>query len=133
MQMGIRHAVAALLVALASGSQAADDAGKLSAWDRFKAYAHQEKEAAVTEGRKLIAATDRHLDAMKQQAKDAKKETVAAHKANMAELETKKRAAQAHLDKMAQSTADAWDATKDGFANAYKDLHQAYEKSTAKQ
>lgn len=132
MQKWTRLVACAMFAAMTVGAQAAGDQGtQLTAWERFKAYAHHEKAVAVKEGRKLIAATDSQLEAMKQQAKNAKQETVAAHKANMAELEAKKKATQAELDKMGQSTAVAWEATKEGFANAYKELHQAYDKARA--
>jgi hypothetical protein len=132
MKMWTRHVACALLAVMSVGAQAAGDQGtQLTTWERFKSYAHNEKDVAVKEGQKLIAATDKQLEEMKQQAKDAKKEALAAHKASMAELEAKKKAAQAELDKMGRSTSTAWEATKDGFANAYKDLHQAYGKAKA--
>jgi len=37
--------------------------------------------------------------------------------------------ASARLTEMEKSSASAWDATKNGFADAYKDLHQAYGKA----
>lgn len=131
MKWWIRSVATSLFAVLTVGAQAADSGTQLTAWERFKAYAHHEKDVAVKEGHKLIAATDRHLDEMKRHAKASAKETQAAWKADMDALEAKKKAAQAHLDKMAQSSGEAWDATKHGFANAYKDLHQAYDKAKA--
>lgn len=43
----------------------------------------------------------------------------------------KKAAAQAELDKMGKATSNVWDATKEGFTKAGKDLHAAYEKAEA--
>lgn len=132
MSWWIRSMTTALFAALTVAAQAADSAGtQLTVWERFKAYAHHEKDVAVKEGHKLIAATDRQLDEMKGHAKASAKETKAAWKADMDALEGKKKVAKAHLDKMARSSSGAWDATKDGFANAYKDLHQAYDKARA--
>jgi hypothetical protein len=120
----------AVFVGMSVGAQAAgNQSGELTAWERFKAYAHQEKDVAVREGRKLIDATEKQLAQMKQQTNASAKESKTAWKANVEALEAKKKAAQAELNKMAQSTATAWDATKEGFANAYKDLHEAYDKA----
>jgi hypothetical protein len=47
----------------------------------------------------------------------------------MKELEAKKAQARFELDKMEKSSGDAWDATKTGFSNAYKDLAKAYHKA----
>jgi hypothetical protein len=33
---------------------------------------------------------------------------------------------------MGKASASAWDSAKDGFADAYKDLHQAYDKAVKK-
>jgi hypothetical protein len=68
---------------------------------------------------------------MSQQAKNSTAEAKAEHEKNMRGLQAKKKEAQEQLDKMAKATSDAWDATKEGFSNAYKDLHVAYEKATA--
>jgi hypothetical protein len=127
----------AILTVLAVGAHAAEQGAshQLTAWERFKAYAHHEKGVAVQEGKKLIAATDRRIAEMKKQAHGANQEAKKAIDADVRALEAKKKDAQAHLERMAQSSANAWDATKEGFANAYRDLHQAYDKaaSTARQ
>jgi hypothetical protein len=46
-------------------------------------------------------------------------------------LQQKKKEAQVQLAKMEKSASGAWDATKEGFTNAFRDLHQAYEKAVA--
>ena len=61
-------------------------------WDSIKGYAHTEKEAAIADGKQVLADLDAKIEEMKKQA--------------------------AH-------------ATRDGFANAYQDLHQAFDKATA--
>lgn len=124
-----------LVVAIAGFSICAQAAGTkdtdLTAWERFKAYSHNEKEIAVQEGKKLIAATDRHIAELKKQAKSADKKTRAAYEAEIKTLEAKKKDAKMHLDKMAKASANSWDATKEGFANAYRDLHEGYDKAVA--
>jgi hypothetical protein len=128
-----RRLAAGLVALLGAGAltvRAADDAASASAWDRFMAFTHAQKDTAVDEGRKLIAASDRQMAEMKAQGKASGKEAQAAWKASMAELEAKQRATKAELDKLTGASANAWDATKSGFAGAYRDLHDAYKKAT---
>lgn len=91
----------------------------------------QQKNEAVAEGKKLIAATDRQITELSKQAKISTGEVKAEHEKNMKDLEARKKAAAAQLDKMGKATSNAWDATKEGFTNAGKDLHAAYEKAAA--
>jgi len=126
-----RVAAVALLVTTSLASWAAGEANTPSTWEQFKAYTHQQKNEAVAEGKKLMAASDKKLAEMSQQAKNSTVEAKAEHEKNMRELQAKKKEAQEQLDKMGKATSNAWDATKEGFSNAYKDLHAAYEKAAA--
>jgi hypothetical protein len=126
-----RIAAAALLVATSLSVFAAGEAPTPTAWDKVKTFTHEQKEAAVTEGKKLIAATDKQIAEMSKQAKNSTAETKAAHEKNIQELQAKKKEAQAQLEKMGKATSNAWDATKEGFTKAGKDLHAAYEKAAA--
>lgn len=47
-------------------------------------------------------------------------------------LKKKRAQAAVKLDNLENSSADAWDSTKDGFADAYKDLHDAYKEAVGK-
>lgn len=127
-----RFAVAAIFalagtVALAAG----EGGGEPSNWEKFKAYTHRQKQEAVAEGRKLVAETDAKIDELKAQAKESSAETKAAYRRNMRDLQQKKSEAKARLAKLERASSGAWDATKEGFANAYHDLHQSYEKAVA--
>ncbi len=126
-----RMAAVALLLATSLGSGAADDPQGPGAWEKFKAYTHQQKNEAVAEGKKLMAATDKKIAELSKQAKASTGEVKAEHEKNMAELQAKKKEAQAQLDKLGKATGNAWDATKEGFSNAGKELHTAYEKAVA--
>ena len=126
-----RMAAVALLVTSSLSSWATGPAPTPTAWDKVKTFTHEQKEAAVTEGKKLIAATDKQIAEMSKQAKNSTAETKAAHEKNMQELQAKKKEAQAQLQKLGTATGNAWDATKEGFSNAGKDLHAAYEKAAA--
>jgi hypothetical protein len=126
-----RIAAFALLLTSSITSWAASEAPTPTAWDKVKTFTHEQKEAALTEGKKLIAATDKQIAEMSKQAKHSTAETKAAHEKNMQELQAKKKEAQAQLQKLGTATGSAWDATKEGFSNAGKDLHAAYEKAAA--
>lgn len=110
-----------LLILLVSGavsfaSQAL--ATEPGAWEKFKSFAHHQKTDAVAEGKKILAATDKQIAAMKKDVKHTNAQTKAAHDKNMAELATKKKAAQAELARLEKSASNTWDATKEGVSNA---------------
>lgn len=106
-------------------------ANEPGAWEKIKSFAHTSKNEAVAEGKKMIAATDKKIAEIKKDTSKATGEAKTAHEANMKELQAKRKEAQAHLEKMEKSAANTWDATKDGFSKAYKDLHESYEKAKA--
>jgi len=126
-----RFAAVALLLATSLGSWAAGEAAAPGPWEKFKTFTHQQKNEAVAEGKKLIAATDKKMAEMSKQAKGATGDVKVAHEKNMKELKAKKKEAEVQLGKMGKSASGAWDATKEGFSNAYKDLHESYEKAAA--
>jgi len=117
---------AAALSALTLTAIAADDA---STWDKVKGFTHQQKEQAVAEAKKLIAATDKQIGELSAQAKKSGADAKAAHQQNMKELQAKKKLAQAELHKLEKAGSNVWDATKEGFSNAYQDLKSAYNKA----
>lgn len=118
----------ALAVALGAGPVAAEEP---STWEQVKAFTHEKKSEVVAEGRRMVAATDRKIEALKQEAARSSGEVKQAHEQNMKALRAKREAAQAELDRMENSASHSWDATKQGFHKAYQDLHQAYEKAKA--
>jgi len=125
--MSLRQiAVATTLALLAATAGAAAEPGT---WDQIKDFSHEQKQSAVAEGRKLLKETDKQLALIKQQVRRSTGEAKAAHQKNMAELQAKRKEAQAGLDKLQKSGRTAWDATKEGFGKAYQDLHQAWRKA----
>jgi len=123
----LRTVLAVLMTVFALSAMAAEP----SLWERFKNYAHDQKKAAVADGRKAIAETDKNIASLRKEIARSTGEAKAMHQRNMKELQAKKKVAQTHLAKMGKSTSGAWDATKDGFANAYKDLADSYDKAAA--
>lgn len=127
-------AALSLCLGMALSAQAANEPANAkteSTWDNVKEFSHKEKEKAVAAGKKLIAETDKKIAALAKDTKNATAETKAAHEANMKELQEKKKAAQAELDKLGKASGEAWDATKTGFSDAGKALAAAYDKAAA--
>ena len=127
MKLAKNIALIAAMVLLSSASFATEP----SRWERIKGYAHTEKEAAVSDGKKFLAEIDAKIEDMKKQAAQAKGETKAAYERNLADLKQKRAEAEKHMGHMQKSGSEAWGATRDGFAKAYQDLHDAFDKAVA--
>jgi DNA-binding transcriptional MerR regulator len=119
--------LAGLLATFAALSFAAEP----STTEKISSYAHDRKAEAVAEGKRLLAETDKKIAEMKQQARQSSADAKAAHEANMKELQQKKKEAQAQLAKLQRASSKTWDATKEGFANAYEAMRASYEKATS--
>mgnify|MGYP001805989253 CR=1 FL=1 len=124
-------AAAVLLVATTLGSWAAGEGATPTTWEKVKTYTHEQKKEAVAEGKKLIAASDKKLAELSEQVKTSTGQAKAEHEKNMQELKAKKKAAEVQLEKMGKATSNVWDATKEGFSNAGKELQVAYDKAAA--
>ncbi len=120
-----RSLLAVLLTALAAASIAAEP----TTTEKISSYAHERKAEAVAEGKRLIAETDKKIAEMKKQTQHSSAEAKAAHQANMKELQQKKRQAGAQLTKLQRSSVKTWDATKEGFANAYQAMRTSFDKA----
>lgn len=127
-----RVLVAGFLAAASLMASAAGEDGKgQSQWEKLKAYSHQQKTEAVAEGKKLLAETEQKIDELKGRAKETSAEAKGTYERNMRDLQEKRTQAKAQLERLEKSSSGAWDATKEGFSNAYQDLRQAYEKAVA--
>jgi hypothetical protein len=98
--------------------------------EKISSYAHERKAEAVAEGKRLIAEADKKIAEMKKQTQHSGAEAKAAHEANMKELVQKKKEAQVQLGKLQKASAKTWDATKEGFANAYTAMRASFDKAT---
>lgn len=119
----------ATTAALALGAISAHAADEPGAWDKFKTFTLEQKNEAVATGEKAIAEIDKKIAEIKKSAKNSTAETKQAHEANMKDLQARKQIAQAELNKLKKASGNAWDATKEGFSNAWKDLGAAYDKA----
>lgn len=127
MSISLKQTLAAAVLALVAATCSA--AAEPGTWDKIKDFTHEQKNAAVAEGRKLLRETDKQLSVMKKQVAQSAGEARLAHENNLKELQAKRKEAQARLDELQKSGSNAWDATKQGFGRAYDDLHQAWRKA----
>jgi hypothetical protein len=120
-----------LLVGLLAVFSALSFAAEPTTTEKISSYAHERKAEAVAEGKRLIAEADKKIAEMKKQTQDSGAEAKAAHEANMKELQQKKKEAQVQLGKLQRASAKTWDATKEGFANAYQSMRASFDKATS--
>ena len=127
----IRCLLPALLATLLATFSALAFAAEPTTSEKISSYAHDRKTEAVAEGKRLIAETDKKIAEMKTQTQHSSAEAKAAHAANMKELRQKKKEAQAQLAKLQKASSKTWDATKEGFANAYQAMRASFDKATS--
>jgi len=132
-------AVAVLALALhqpppAVGQGTGKDVSKKAAdaWDTVKAYTVEKKNDAVAFSKKLVNETDTKIKQLEGKASKASGDTKVEYDKAVKDLKAKRVQASKKLDEMGKATGAAWNDAKDGFADAYKDLHEAYEKAAAK-
>jgi len=121
--------------------QAAPAVGETSAKDvkqktadaaeAIKDYTVDKKSEAVAQGKKLLRDLDAQVKQLETQASKATGEVRAKSKEDLKELKAKRAQASRKLDEFGKASADSWDSVKQGFVDAYKDLHRAYDKAVA--
>jgi hypothetical protein len=126
----MRGAITGLLLACAaslSAPMAASAASQVGeAWDQVKTFTVEKKDAAVDYGKTLVRDTDEKIKALEAEAAKSTGEAKAAQERSITELKVKREQAATKLDEMGKASGNAWDATKQGFAEAYKDLSQSF-------
>jgi hypothetical protein len=101
-------------------------------WDNVKSYTIEKKDEAVAYGRKLVRDADREIGSLEKKAAKTSGEAKAQFQSDIHELKAKRAAASKKLDEMGRASSGAWDDAKNGFADAYKDLHDSYNKAVKK-
>lgn len=131
--MMIRFAIVTVfLLALqptaAIGKTTASEVSKQAeeAWETFKAYMIDQKNEAVVHGRELLDKADAKIEELEGEAAKASGDTKAEYEKTIKKLKQMRSDAAKKLDDLGDSSADAWNSTKDGFAKAYEDLYDAY-------
>ena len=99
--------------------------------DKMKSYSVEKKNEAVAYGKKMMSDMDvkiKELEAqMSRDASAAKADT----QRGLKEMKEKRAQTAKQLDELGKASAQSWDATKQGFADAYKDLQKSYDKAVA--
>ena len=102
------------------------------AWDTVKAYSVEKKNDAVAYGEKLVSDSDREIKKLEAKASKATGDTKAEYDKEIKNLKAKRAATAKKLDEMGKASGSAWDTAKNGFADAYKDLRDSFDKAAAK-
>src|SRR5262245_56347560 len=137
-RLGLGILVATLVVILHQptpvvGQTTAQDISKKTteAWDTVKAYTAEKKNDAVAYGKTLVRDTDEKIKELEARAAKATGDAKALYDKEIKNLKAKRAQASQKLDEMGKASGAAWDIAKNGFADAYKDLHQAFERAAA--
>lgn len=123
----------ALCVMAAAGPAAAQTSTQTSgdATDKMKSYSVEKKNEAVAYGKKMMSELDAQIKQLEAQMSRDASATKADAQRQMKELKGKQAETSKKLDELGKSSAQSWDATKQGFADAYKDLQKSYDKAVA--
>lgn len=95
----------------------------------IKSYSQEKKNEAVAYGKKLMQETDARIEQLEAKANQVSGEAKLQYEKEMRDLKTTRANTVAKLDKMAKESGLAWNDTKQGFADAYKELQRAYHKA----
>jgi predicted phage tail protein len=113
-----------------SGKDVAKKTGEAA--EAIRDYTVEKKNQAVAEGRKLLKDADARIKQLDAKAAKATGEVKAKSQEEIKELKAKRALVSQKLDEMGKATAASWDSVKNGFADAYKDMHEAYGKAVAR-
>ena len=97
-------------------------------WESVKDYTHAKKTEAVAYASKLMKQTDAQIKQLQVKASKATGDAKAEYNKQIAALKDKQFDAGKKLREMRDATAASWDAAKDGFADAYRDLRETYKR-----
>ena len=97
--------------------------------EAIRDYTVERKDEAVAHARKLASDLDTKIKELEAQASKQTGEAKTRLQAQIKDLKAKRDAAGARLNDLTRASKASWDRAKEGFANAYRDLAQAYEKA----
>ena len=98
----------------------------------IKSYLAEKKDDALKHGQALLAKTDTEIEKLEADAAKASGETRKAYDQELKSLKQKRAEASKKLDELANASTNSWDSAKQGFAEAYKALYDAYKEALAK-
>lgn len=124
--------VAACVIA-AAGPVAAQTSTQTSGdtTDKMKSYSVEKKNEAVAYGKKMMSDMDVKIKELEAQMSRDMSAAKADAQRGMKEMKEKRAETAKKLDELGKASAQSWDATKQGFSDAYKDLQKSYDKAVA--
>jgi|HubBroStandDraft_4_1064222.scaffolds.fasta_scaffold143715_1 hypothetical protein len=99
--------------------------------DAMRSYTLEKKDEAVAQARKLAADLDAKIRDLEAQASQQTGEAKAKSQDQLRDLKAKRAEAGRKLDDLTRASKASWERAKEGFANAYRDLAESYEKAAA--
>lgn len=102
------------------------------AWETFKAYMAHQKDEAVADGKMLLEKADEKIEELEADAAKSSGDAKVEYQKTIKKLKEMRTDAAKKLDDLGNSSADAWESTKDVFVEAYKDLHDTYKEAAGK-
>jgi len=102
------------------------------AWETFKAYMAHQKDEAAADGKMLLEKADAKIQELEADAAKSSGDAKVEYQKTIKKLKEKRSDAAKKLEDLGNSSADAWDSTKDGFVEAYSDLHDTFKEAAGK-
>src|SRR5262245_21756670 len=123
----------ALCATAAAGPAGAQTSTQTSgdSMDKMKGYTVEKKNEAVAHGKKAMSDLDVKIKELEAQVGRDTSAAKADAQRQLEELKGKQAETAKQLDELGKASAQSWDATKQGFADAYKDLQKSYDKAVA--
>jgi hypothetical protein len=99
--------------------------------EKMNGYTVEKKKEAVAYGKKMMSDFDKQMKALEKQISHDSSAAKADAQRQLKDLKAERAATSKKLDELGRASAQSWESTKHGFANAYKDLQQSYDKTVA--
>ena len=99
--------------------------------DAMRSYTLEKKDEAVAQARKLAADLDAKIRDLEAQASQQTGEAKAKSQDQLRDLKAKRAEAGRKLDDLTRASKASWERAKEGFAKAYRDLAESYDKAAA--
>jgi leucyl aminopeptidase (aminopeptidase T) len=116
-----------------AGTSSEDVAKKTEeALEAFKNYLIEKKKEALEHGKALLKKTDEEIEVLEAKAAKASGEAKTAYDEEIKSLKQKRDKAGKKFDELENASKDSWEAAKQGFAEAYEALYEAYKEALTK-
>jgi hypothetical protein len=99
--------------------------------DKMSSYSVEKKNEAVAYGKKMMSDFDKKMKTLESQVSRDTSAAKADAQRQVKDLKAQRTDTGKKLDELGRASAQSWESTKHGFANAYKDLQHSYDKTVA--